>query len=82
MIYVEGIRFKVDWNAFVVGTTFWVPCLNTDDVIRQLKEICAKRDIKVRMIESVERGVLGVRIWRMPDRPRARSAIDIINSMG
>lgn len=81
MIFVEGIRFKVDWSKFTVGATFWVPCLNPEHVMRQIQRICDKNDFKIKMVESVEHGVLGVRVWRLPLPLRLRSAVDILKEL-
>ena len=72
MIYVEGIKFRVDWKSFAIGSTFWVPCLDPDDVIFQITKKCREMGMEVKAVKSIENGFMGVRAWRMP------TAIDII----
>ena len=51
----DGVRIVLDWDAFVVGASFFVPCINTDLAVKQLTTITDNR---------LQHGRLGVRIWR------------------
>ena len=60
----DGVHITLNWNAFVVGASFFVPCINTKLAIRQLTAITNKNKQEVVTKIRVENGRLGVRIWR------------------
>jgi hypothetical protein len=60
----DGVRIVLDWDAFVVGASFFVPCINTDLAVKQLTTITDNRLQQVTTKIRVENGRLGVRIWR------------------
>ena len=60
----DGIRIVLKWDAFVVGASFFVPCINTELAIKQLTTITDNKLQQVTTKIRVENGRLGVRIWR------------------
>ena len=36
----DGLRIVVDWGAMVVGSSIFIPCVNTTEAIQQVKKIC------------------------------------------
>ncbi len=61
----DGVRIVLKWDAFVVGASFFVPCINTDLAIKQLTTITDNSSQQVTTKIRVENGRLGVRIWRV-----------------
>ncbi len=62
----DGLRIVVDWGAMVVGSSIFIPCVNTTEAIQQVKKICVVSmgwDIAVKAV--VETPYLGVRVWRI-----------------
>ena len=62
----DGLRIVVDWGAMVVGSSIFVPCVNTTEAIQQVKKICIEGigwEIRVKTV--VETPYLGIRVWRI-----------------
>ncbi len=60
----DGIRIVLKWDTFVPGSSMFVPCVNTHECIRQLKNITKNKKLCVVTKIVVENERLGVRIWR------------------
>ena len=61
----DGLRIVVDWGAMVVGSSIFIPCVNTTEAIQQVKKICVVDmgwDIEVRTV--VKTPYLGIHVWR------------------
>jgi hypothetical protein len=61
----DGIRIAINWDAFVVGASIFVPCINTKLAVRQLEVITNDNDFKCCSVVRVENNKMGVRLWRM-----------------
>ena len=62
----DGVHIVVDWEAMVIGSSVFIPCINTDKAIQQLKTICVNRkgwDIRAKGV--IENPHVGVRVWRI-----------------
>ena len=62
----DGVRIVVDWGAMVVGSSIFVPCIDTDRALTQIKRICVDEmgwDIRAKGV--LEGRFLGVRVWRL-----------------
>jgi hypothetical protein len=62
---VDGIHHKVVWKKFVVGSSFFVPCIHTEICKRDVKETMDTLQMKVVMKLVIEDGIRGLRIWRV-----------------
>lgn len=65
-IDADGVRIVVDWGAMVVGSSLFVPCIDTDKVLQQIKRICVDEmgwDIIAKAVISSSH--TGVRVWRL-----------------
>jgi hypothetical protein len=60
----EGVEYEVNWRKFIVGSSFFIPCLNCKQVRKQLKAVLRRLKLKVVMRVCIEEGVRGLRIWR------------------
>ena len=62
----DGVRIVVDWSAMVVGSSVFIPCINTNKALQQVKRICVEEfewDVRVKMV--IEKPFSGVRVWRI-----------------
>ena len=62
----DGVRIVVDWGAMVVGSSIFVPCINTDKELQQIKRICVDEmewDVIAKAVISGSH--TGVRVWRL-----------------
>ena len=60
----DGVRIVVDWGAMVVGSSIFVPCIDTDKALKQVKRICVDEmewDVVARAVISSSH--TGVRVW-------------------
>jgi len=63
-ILPDGVRIVIDWDKFVVGTSVFIPCINTRQAIRDVVDASGvPKDALVKRV-CVEGGMYGVRIWR------------------
>ncbi len=60
----DGVRVVIDWDKFVVGTSMFIPCINTTLAVRELTKITSDRSQQIISKIIIEKGCLGVRIWR------------------
>jgi hypothetical protein len=62
----DGVRIVVDWPSMVVGSSVFIPCINTDKALQQVRHICVDRmGWDVRAKSCLEGNFLGVRVWRI-----------------
>ena len=41
----DGVRVRINWGAFVVGASFFIPCINVTKGTRQLNAIARSKDV-------------------------------------
>ncbi len=61
----DGVRMTVDWDAFVPGTSIFVPALNTEEAAKQARGIAQLRGWGVEVRLRIENGMRGIRVWRL-----------------
>ena len=61
----DGVQIAVDWNGFVVGSSFFVPCIDTERCREQVFEIVKEKKFTVEARRRIEDGKWGVRFWRV-----------------
>lgn len=64
-LFHDGVRVIVDWDTMRVGSSAFVPCLNSYRLMRDVKKIFAKKGWQARFAVRTENHILGVRIWRI-----------------
>jgi hypothetical protein len=64
-ITADGVTIAIEWHKFVVGSSFYIPCLNRRDTSEQIAATAKKRGIKIKFRFVLERGTQGVRVWRI-----------------
>ena len=60
----DGVRVVINWDSMVVGSSFFVPCINTQQAVNELKRITGEKGWSISVKSFIENGKLGVRIWR------------------
>lgn len=63
-LHPDGIRIVVDWEQMVVGASIFVPCINTEEVKKQVAKIAKNKGWETKLFTRIEDGRFGVRIWR------------------
>lgn len=61
----DGLLLVVDWNSMGVGTSVFLPCIDTSLAIKQAGGIFARRGWRMRVAIRAENQIWGVRIWRI-----------------
>jgi len=61
----DGVRIVVAWDELVVGASVFIPCINTEEAMRQAAKIVVGKDFKTEARVVIEDDILGRRIWRM-----------------
>lgn len=61
----DGVQVVVDWDDMHVGTSVFIPCVNTDKAKEQVKELFREKAWQYLMRVRIEDGRLGVRAWRI-----------------
>jgi hypothetical protein len=64
MISNEGIPVVIEWHKMRLGTSFFIPALDTEPLIEQVVSAGKQRGVKLVCKEVVENGKIGIRFWR------------------
>jgi len=60
----DGVRIVVNWDDMVAGSSVFIPCINTDEAMKQAAAITLEKGYKTEGRVVVENSILGIRIWR------------------
>lgn len=61
----DGVRIQIKWDKMVVGSSVFIPCIDTDEARGQVRKIADSKGWKIDYRVRVESGNMGVRIWRL-----------------
>jgi len=64
-IETEGVQIEVEWEKFMVGSSFFLPCIDTVSVKAQIERHARARGIEIKMRDRAENLYWGVRVWRV-----------------
>jgi len=62
---IHGLDFKVNWRKFVVGASFFIPCLDAKEALIQIKRTTSRLGYKIKSVPTIELGICGLRVWRI-----------------
>jgi hypothetical protein len=62
---IENRSYNINWKAFKVGTSFFVPCLDGGKTKKVIQSVTKRLKVNVLMQIVIESGVRGVRVWRI-----------------
>ena len=60
----DGVAFSVKLDDFKVGSSVFMPCINTTKAVKQVKRIANSLEMRVKVTIKIEDGRWGIRIWR------------------
>jgi phosphoribosylamine-glycine ligase len=60
----DGIKIVVKWGKLTAGASVFIPCINTEEAMRQAAKILVDKDYKTEARVVIEGEILGIRIWR------------------
>ncbi len=61
----DGVDIAIDWDKFVVGSSVFIPCINTAAAVREVREVGKLETTQVDWRVVIEGGKYGVRVWRV-----------------
>lgn len=64
-IDVDGVRMLVKWGELDTGTSFFIPCIDTKGVRKQVNRLFKTQGWRLMADIRIERGYFGIRIWRV-----------------
>jgi hypothetical protein len=62
---IHGLSFQVNWRNFVVGASFFIPCLDQKYALAQVKRTTTRLGYGIKHQFVIEKGILGLRVWRV-----------------
>jgi len=60
----DGVKLEVNWGDMVIGSSIFVPCINTNKAKQQLERITEDWGWEVIIKVVLENQKWGVRLWR------------------
>ena len=61
----DGLPILVVWEKFVVGSSVFIPAVNTTKLMRQMRAVAKDYNMTLQAAERIENKKLGVRFWRV-----------------
>lgn len=61
---IETVSYLVEWRKFRPGTSFFIPCIDTDAARKALGKVTRRLRIKTVTKVVIEDGIKGLRVWR------------------
>jgi hypothetical protein len=62
---IHRLNFRVNWKNFKVGASFFIPCLDTEHALVEVKKATKRLRYKIVSRVVIEKGIHGLRIWRL-----------------
>tara|TARA_R110000822_G_scaffold14327_10_gene50597 strand:- start:4755 stop:4991 length:237 start_codon:yes stop_codon:yes gene_type:complete len=64
-LHPDGVHLTVDWGKMVIGSSLFIPCINTEEALKQAFNIFNDQKWTFKHKIKIENGILGLRIWRI-----------------
>ncbi len=64
-ITADGVPVVIEWHKFVIGSSFYIPCLDRHTLASQIETAAKERFMRVKFKFTLEGGTQGVRFWRI-----------------
>lgn len=61
---IDGVRVEIDMAEFTVGTSVFIPCVRPNKALKTVQTACNRKGISHTLTTTIERDMLGVRLWR------------------
>ena len=62
---IHGLSFRINWAKFIVGASFFIPCLDTEAALAEVITVTKRLGYRIKSHVDVYKGVYGLRIWRI-----------------
>ena len=62
---VERLSYKINWQNFKLGYSFFVPCLNCMQAKKDILQVSKRLKIPVLTKVVIEENIRGLRVWRV-----------------
>jgi hypothetical protein len=62
---IEGVQVQIEWHKFKLGSSFFLPCIAHERMIRSITQRADDRGFKIKTIAHIENGMWGIRVWRI-----------------
>lgn len=60
----DGLRVTINWEEMGVGSSFFLPCINTEKGMKQLNSVAKMKAWEFEVQICIENKKLGLRVWR------------------
>jgi hypothetical protein len=60
----DGVAIEVNWDRMVIGASIFVPCIDTEEAVKQVLGVAKERQWTIEHRLRIEDAKLGVRFWR------------------
>lgn len=64
-IETEGVQVEIEWEKFIVGSSFFLPCIDTASVRAQIERQAKARGFEIKARDRRENLYWGLRVWRV-----------------
>jgi len=61
----DKVLILVDWDKFVAGSSVFIPAINVEELITQVKLLALRNFWTIEYRQRIENKLWGVRFWRM-----------------
>ena len=72
-IRIFNLPILIRWDKFSPGSSFFIPCLERGKMERLIKSEADRLKVEVLCKQVIERGVYGLRVWRVDRTIRQHS---------
>ena len=61
----DGARIVVDWDNMGIGYSIFIPCLESEQALKQVKVVTYRKGFEIVSKQEVHDSKIGLRIWRI-----------------
>tara|TARA_R100001509_G_scaffold163852_1_gene139484 strand:+ start:1282 stop:1509 length:228 start_codon:yes stop_codon:yes gene_type:complete len=61
----DRVKITVNWDKMLPNASVFIPCVNTEKAIKQVKKIANKKGWRIEIHTRIEDKKLGIRLWRI-----------------
>jgi hypothetical protein len=62
---IHKLYFRVNWAKFRVGSSFFIPCLDTEAAVKEVTRVAKRLNYTVKTQVLISEGIHGLRVWRL-----------------
>jgi hypothetical protein len=62
---IHGLNFRINWAKFIVGASFFIPCLDTEAALAEVTTVTKRLGYRIKTQVNVDKGIYGLRVWRI-----------------